>query len=252
MSAAAQNGGAAASAAGGLPILTAAYLQAHKVGTQGKDVIWGPLYDSAAYPSAGGVAFSFFNAGIGGGTSSAPGAGAVGKTLYDTNIKTPNMLTMGLEFYAIGSETHFLPGVQNTVGTPYALLPGRGAIAPAKTGDFVNDVWAVLNGGLKTLTVGTDRNYIQDGPLMQFPPAKWLHVQAALSEIGPSSTSTGVGNEIAYACAGGEPYLLVPIYLQSNQMFSLAIGFAAAIATPSGEPGRLIERLRGYLIRQVT
>lgn len=252
MSAAAQNGGAAASAAGGLPVLTAQYLQAHKVGTAGKDVIWGPLYDSLAYPSAGGAAFTFFNQGVGAGSSSAPGAGAVSKSLYDTNIKTPNMLTMGLEFYAIGSETHFLPGVQPTAGTPYALYPGRGSVAPASTGQFVNDVWAVLNGGLKTLTVGTDRTYINDGPLMQFPPSKWLHVHAALSEIGPSSTSTGVGNEISYACGGGEPYLLVPIYLQSNQLFSLTVGFAAAIPTPSQVPGRIIERLRGYLIRQIT
>lgn len=251
MVAAAQNGGAAASAAGGLPVLTAGYLQAHKVGTSGKDVIWGPLYDSLAYPSAGGTAFTFFNQGIGNGNSSAPGAGAVAKSLYDTNIKTPNMLTMGLEFYAIGSETHYLPGVQPTANTPYALLPGKTG-APATTGQFVNDVWAVLNGGFKTLTVGTDRYYIQDGPLMQFPPSKYLHVAAALSEIGPSSTSTGVGNEISYACGGGEPYLLVPIYLQSNQLFALTIGFAAAIPTPSQVPGRIIERLRGYLIRQIT
>lgn len=252
MSAATANGGAAASAAGGLPILTSAYLQAHKVGTSGKDVIWGPLYDALAYPSAGGVAFTFFNQGVGAGNSSAPGAGAVAKSLYDTNVKTPNMLTMGLEFYAIGSETHFLPGVQATAGTPYAYLPGRGGVAPATTGQFVNDVWAVTNGGLKTLTVGTDRNYIVDGPLMQFPPSKWLDVSAALSEIGPSSTSTGIGNEIAYARPCGEPYLLVPIYLQSNQQFTLTITFAAAIPTPSQQPGRLIERLRGYLIRQVT
>ncbi len=250
MSAAAANGGAAASAAGGLPILTSAYLNAHKVGTSGKDVIWGPLFDSIAYPAAGGAQFTFFNLGVGAGASSAPGAGAVAKTLYDTNLKTPNMLTMGLEFYAIGSETHFLPGVQPTAGTPYALLPGNGGEAPAKTGAFVNDVWAVLNGGLKTLSVGTDRNYIVDGPLMQFPPSKWLEVSAALAQIGPTATS--LGNDINYARGGGEPYLLVPIYLQSNQQFSLTIGFAAAIATPSALPGRLIERLRGYLIRQIT
>lgn len=252
MSAAASNGGAAQSAAGGLPVLTQAYLQAHKVGTSGKDVIWGPLYDSIAYPSAGGTAFTFFNLGIGGGTTSAPGAGTGSKTIYDTNLKTPNLLPAGNEFYAIGSETHFLPGVQPTAGTPFAFYPGRGGVAPTTAGMFVNDIWAVLNGGVKVMTVNTDRKYINDGPLLQFPPSKWLNVHSALAEIGPSSTSTGVGLEVSYACGAGEPYLLVPIYIQSMQQFTLEITYAAAIPTPSQFPGRIIERIRGYLIRQIT
>ncbi len=254
-SAAAVGGGAAMSAAGGLPLLTPAYLQAHVVGTSGKDVIWGPLYDALAYPSAGGIAFTFFQTGIGSGNTSSPGAGAGAKTVYDTNLRTPQMLTMGNEFYAIGSETHILPGVQPTTGTPYALLPGRSNIAPGTApalGSFVDDVWAIANGGLKVLTVGTDRKYINDGPLLQFPPSKWLHVSAALAEIGPSSTSTGTAQEISYACAAGEPYLLVPIYLQSTQQFALDVTFPVAIPTPSQAPGRLIERIRGYLIRQIT
>lgn len=251
MSAARSQGGAAYSAAGGLPVLTQAYLAAHVVGTSGSDVIWGPLYDSIAYPSAGSVAFTFFNQGIGAGTTSSPGAGTGGKTLYDTNIVTPNMLTMGNEFYGIGSETHILPGVQNTSGTPFALYPSIGNATPTATQkDMVNDVWAIGNGGLKTLTVGTDRKYINDGPLLQFPPAKWLTVAAALTELG--ATTTNYVTEIAYAAWGGEPYQLVPIYLQSTQNFTLQIGFAAAIPTPSQTIGRLIERLRGYLIRSVT
>jgi hypothetical protein len=247
-SAAAAQGGAAMSAAGGLPVLTQAYLAAHVVGTSGSDVIWGPLYDSLAYPSAGSTAFTFFNQGVGAGTTSSPGAGNGAKTLYDTNIITPNMLTMGNEFYAIGSETHILPGVQNTVNTPYAFLPST--LDGTTAASFINDVWAIGNGGLKVLTVGTDRKYINDGPLAQFPPAKWLQVAAALASIGP--TTTAYLSAIDYAAWGGEPYAIVPIYLQSNQNFTLQIGFAAAIPTPSQTIGRLIERLRGYLIRSVT
>ena len=249
MSAAQAQGGAAYSAAGGLPVLTQAYLAAHVVGTSGSDVIWGPTYDSLAYPSAGAVAFTFFNQGIGAGTTSAPGAGTGGKTLYDTNIVTPNMFTMGNEFYAIGSETHILPGVQNTPGTPYALLPGE-TNETTLGAAFINDVWAIGNGGLKVLTVGTDRKYINDGPLSQFPPAKWMQVMAALAQIGP--TTTNEFTEVAYAAWGGEPYQVVPIYIQSNQNFTLTITFAAAIPTPSQVTGRLVERLRGYLIRSIT
>lgn len=251
MSATAASGGAAQSAAGGLPILSQAYLQQYRVGTQGKDVIWGPLYDAQAYPSAGGLTFTFFNQGIGSGSTSAPGAGTGAKTIFDTNLTTPNLLPAGNEFYCIGSETHFLPGVQPTSGTPYALLPGK-TWAITNIGEFVNDLWAVLNGGVKTLTVLTDRKYINDGPLLQFPPSKWLEVRSALAEIGPSSTSTGTGVEVSYARGAGEPYLLVPIYIQSMNQFALSIAFAAAIPTPSQSPGRIIERLRGYLIRQIT
>lgn len=251
MSAARTQGGAAYSAAGGLPVLTQAYLAAHVVGTAGSDVIWGPLYDSLAYPSAGQMSFTFFNQGVGAGTTSSPGAGTGAKTLWDTNIITPNMLTMGNEFYAIGSETHILPGVQNTTATPFALYPSLGNATPTTNNkDMINDLWAIGNGGLKVLTVGTDRKYINDGPLMQFPPAKWLQVAAAIAELG--ATTTNYVSEIAYAAWGGEPYQIVPIYLQSNQNFTLTIGFAAALATPSQTVGRLIERLRGYLIRSVT
>jgi len=249
-SAAAAQGGAAYSAAGGLPILTQAYLAAHVVGTQGSDVIWGPLYDSLAYASAGATAFTFFNQGIGAGVTSAPGAGAGPKTIYDTNIITPNMLTMGNEFYAVGSETHILPGVQNTVNTPYALYPSVSDQAAGTAAGFINDLWAIGNGGLKILTVGTDRKYINDGPLMQFPPSKYIMAVAALAAIGPTTTS--YIDAIDYAAWGGEPYQIVPVYLQSNQNFTLAISFPVAIPTPSQVTGRLIERLRGYLIRSIT
>ena len=250
-SAAAAQGGAAYSAAGGLPILTQAYLAAHVVGTQGSDVIWGPLYDSLAYVSAGAVNFTFFNQGVGAGTTSAPGAtAATPKTIYDTNIITPNMLTMGNEFYAVGSETHILPGVQAVAGTPYALYPSVSDQAAGTAAGFINDLWAIGNAGLKILTVGTDRKYINDGPLMQFPPSKYIMAVAALAAIGPTTTS--YIDAIDYAAWGGEPYQIVPVYIQSNQNFTLTIGFPVAIPTPSTVTARLIERLRGYLIRSIT
>lgn len=239
----------------GRPILTTQYIQSHTVGVAGtQDVIWGPLYDSLAYPSAGQQQLSFFTQPQGQGTSSAPGAGAVVKTVFDTNMITNNQLSLGNEFYAIGSETLFFPGVNNNTSTTaaFALEPGGSpqAVSGANLGPglFWNDVYNVGNGGIKVLTVGTDRKYIQDGPLNMFPPATRL---AGVAALATGDTATTVA-QISYAVWSGEPYTLVPIYIQSTQQFTLQVTFAALIPTPSGTIGRLQERLRGYLIRQAT
>jgi hypothetical protein len=235
----------------GRPILTTQYIQSHTVGVPGtQDVIWGPLYDAQNYPSAGIIQLTFFSQPQGAGTSSAPGAGAVVKTIFDTNMITNNQLSLGNEFYAIGSETLFFPGVNNSTSTTaaFGIEPGGFVAAATATGAFFNDVYNVGNGGIKVLTVGTDRKYIQDGPLNLFPPATRLAGVAALA-FGDTSTSVA---QIQYAVWSGEPYTLVPIYIQSTQQFTLVVTFAALIPTPSTQPARIIERFRGYLIRQAT
>lgn len=235
--------------AGGRPVLTPDYLSTHRVGVPGtKDVIWNPLYDFISYPSAGQLLFTFFANQIGQGTSSAPGAGAVAKSLFDTNMAINNQLTKGNEFYGIGSESLFYPGVSNAA-LPLTVQPGRTntLATPTSIGQFINDVWSVGNGGLKVLTVGTDRRYIQDGPLALFPPTTRLATQAAIS-----NGSVTTGTEIVYAAWSGEPYTVVPIYIETNQSFSVQVTFAALIPTVSAQIGRLGERFRGYLIRQAT
>jgi len=232
----------------GRPVLTPDYIASHTVGVPGtKDVIWGPLYDSLAYPSAGQLQFTFFATPQGQGTSSSPGAGAVAKTVFDTNIITNNQLSLGNEFYAVGSETCFFPGVTNSTTTTSAFAVEPQVLNTA--GNFINDVYNVGNGGLKVLTVGTDRKYINDGPLNMFPPATRLAGFAAVATGATTATSCP---QTQYAVWSGEPYTLVPIYIQSTQQFTLVITFAALIPTPSTQIARVIERLRGYLIRQAT
>lgn len=233
--------------AGGRPVLTPDYLNTHRVGVPGtKDVIWNPLYDFLSYPSAGGQLFTFYANPQGQGVSSTPGAGAVAKQATDTNLTIGNQLTLGNEFYMIGSESLFYPGVSNAA-LPLTVLPGR-ANVPTTVGVFVNDVWSVGNGGVKKMTIGTDRVYINDGPLMMFPPSTRLALQAALS----GNAITTAGQEIAYAAWSGEPYSIVPIYIQSNQQFTMTVTYPVIIPTPSTQIGRLGDRMRGYLIRQAT
>lgn len=237
----------------GLPVLNSNDLATHAVGVgpgqSGNDVIWQPFYDFVAYPSAGGTAFSFYSLPLGQGTSSAPGAGAVAKTLFDTNLGVGNQLMKGNAFFMIASESEFFPGVNNAA-LPLSLQPGKTNVPATATsiGQFVNDVWSVGMGGVKTLTVGTDRKYIQDGPLKNFPPVTRLALQAAL---GGSSVTTGA-MEIAYAVWSGRAYSVVPIYIDTNQQFNMSVTYAAAIPTPSTTIGRLGDRMDGYLIRQAT
>jgi hypothetical protein len=234
---------------GGRPVLSASALQAHSVGTGDTDVVWWPLYDSVAYPSAGGTSFAFYANPIGQGTSSTPGAGAVAKTIFDTNLQVNNQLTSGNEFYMIGSESNLLPGVSNA-NLPLTVLPGR-ANTPTTIGVFSNDVWSVGQGGIKKFTVGTDRNYFQDGPLSIFPPSARMQGWSALANEG-STTGAGAGSEVTYTTWGGEIYTMIPVYIQANQNFTMTVSFAAAIPTISGQIARLVDRMRGYLIRQAT
>jgi len=242
------------SPAGGRPILTQQDLQNHQVGTGGQDIIWSPLYDSNAWPSAGvgSGGLLFFSAQKGQGTTSAPAGGTGAKTIFDTNLTLGGQLGMGNDFYTIGVEMPVYPGVTNSTSTPFGLYPGIGGQAPANTGFFVNDLWNILCQGYVTFAVGTDRNFVQDGPLMNFPPTVGLDIACALAEIGPSSTSTGVGNAIVYGRGSGEPYTIVPVYLKATQQFTYVVTTAAAIALPSSIAARIQARLRGYLIRQVT
>jgi len=234
---------------GGRPVLQASQLAAHSVGTGDTDVVWWPLYDSIAYPSAGQGQFAFYSNPIGQGTSSTPGAGAVPKTIYDTNLQIGNQLTSGNEFFMIGSESNLSPGVSNAA-LPLTVLPGRSNV-PTTVGIFANDIWSVGQGGIKTFTVGTDRKYFQDGPLAIFPPSQRLAGFSALANES-STTGAGAGMEVTYATWSGELYTMIPVYIQANQNFTMNVSFAVIIPTPSLQIARLVDRMRGYLIRQAT
>lgn len=231
---------------GGRPVLSASQLQAHSVGTGDTDVVWWPLFDSISYPSAGATQFAFYSNPIGQGTSSSPGAGAVAKTIYDTNLQIGNQLTSGNEFFMIGSESNLMPGVSNAA-LPLTVLPGR-ANVPTTIGAFANDIWSVGQGGIKTMTVGTDRKYFQDGPMAVFPPSQRLSGFSAIA----NTASTAAGEEVTYASWSGELYTMIPVYIQANQNFTITVSFAALIPLPSGQIARLVDRMRGYLIRQAT
>lgn len=257
-------GSAISSIAGGLPILTPGYLSSHRVGIPGqKDVIWNPQYDTNLYPAAGVAiqALSFFSQQQGAGTSYSPGVyyGVGPKTFYDTNLQAPNAFTLGQEFYCIGAEFDLIPGVGSkswpTIGADDDnYLPAQASTTAdvAAFGSFLNDIWVLANIGYVALKVGTDRFYIQDGPIGKFPPRTRLAFSAAVAAVQVAADGTLNTYEQSYAQPSGIPYVIVPIYLQTNQLFTLTLSFAGQIALPSGDPAVIRARLNGYLIRQAT
>lgn len=228
---------------GGRPVLSASQLQAHIANTQTNDVIWQPLYDFVDYGTQGNTQYSFFSVPVGQGTTTAPGATGT-KTLSDTNLTSAGQLTKGNREYIIGIELLLFPGGATTFG------PGEGAVTEAKAGQFCNDIYRVGKAGYATLTIGSDRIYVQDGPLSMFPPVTRLALAAAVATtFASTTTSTATLDQIDYAAWGGEPYSIVPIYLQDNQGFTFQVQFPTAVAPASATTARFGARLRGYRIR---
>jgi hypothetical protein len=226
-------GSVSAASMNGRPILTTAQLQNHltQVGAI-SDVIWAPLYDSNSYPSAGTLQLNFFALPIGQGATSAPGATGT-KTLGDTNMTAAGQLTMGNDFYMTGQEVLFFPGENPaTQGTT--------------AGFFLNDTWVFSKSGVLTLAIGSNRNYIQDGPLGQFPPITRLAVASAIAGSGAATTTI---NESTYAVLAGTPYSITPVYITATLGFQETMTWPALVATISPNAARVFSRLDGYLIR---
>lgn len=216
----------------GRPILTTANLQAHVTQLSQQDVIWNPLYDSAVYiGTTGQLQLTFFAAPQGQGTTSVPGA-AGAKTIADTNMTAAGQLTKGNAFYMLGEEILFFPGVSIEV------------IATLVVGGFANDTYTFSKNGNVNLSIGSNRSYLQDGPLGNFPPATRLAVSAAVANGSTSSLS-----EVTYAVMSGEVYTIVPVYLDANLGFQQQMTWQAAQALPSTQNARIFLRMRGYLNR---
>lgn len=218
----------------GRPILTTDELNAHVAALGStQDVIYAPLYDAAAYAAAGQTQLVFFTAPIGQGTTSAPGASGT-KTNSDTNLQSAGQLTLGNDFFMTGQEFLFFSGA----------LPEQVGNANLINGQ-VNDNYLVGKSGNVVLTVGSNRQYIQDGPLMLFPPCGRLAVAAAVGGNATAGTQTLMN--VAYATFSGEPYSITPIYIQATQGFQESINWPAAVAVSA--TGRIFSRMDGYLIR---
>ena len=218
----------------GRPILTQADLQTHMSALAQRDVVYWPLFDSINWASAGQTLLQFFTQPVGQGTTTAPGASGA-KSIADTNMTAAGQLTKGNDFFMTGHEFLLLPGE----------LPEQTLGAGATVNGFANDVWVAGKSGVYTLQVGSNRVFIQDGPLMNFPPSTRLFVAAAAGGSSTAGTQSVLSTE--YATWVGEPYDITPIYIEATQGFQGSIQWPAAVTLQA--TARVFARKRGYLIR---
>ncbi len=224
----------------GRPILTPEQLQQHRAYVEGEnDVVWNPLYDYQTYTgTTGHTQLSFFAQQQGQGTTSAAGATGA-KTEADTNMVNSGLLPTNNEFFCTGIEVSFVPGVQ----------PGVGSIALASFADsYVNDVYALGKSGVLVFRI-QDRDYVSDTPLNLFPETTRLALESSFGFVFDADLGTGVVERVAYANWSGEPYTITPVYIVSNQAFSVRLNWPAAIVLPSGVSARIGVRLNGFLVR---
>lgn len=221
----------------GRQILTQTQLQNHVTQLATQDIIWAPLYDSNTYvATTGHLQLTFFLSPIGQGATSAPGASGP-KTIADTNMTASGQLTQGNDFFMVGQELQFYPGENPGSTETFTSI-----------GSFINDTYVLSKSGVLTLSVGSNRQYIQDGPIGLFPPLTRLSVATALAG-GEPGTGTQNLSEVTYAAMGGAPYNITPIYVTATLGFNETLSWPAVVTLPSSNNGRLFSRMDGWLIR---
>lgn len=213
--------------------ITRGDIAAHRVTVPGtQDEIYSPLYDSILYPTAGLLQFNFFSLPIGQGVTSAAGAAGV-KTEADTNMTNSGLLPKGNAFYCTGIEFNLIPGA----------LPGNtGALAT--TGQNLNDVYTVGRNGWFRFRI-QNRDYALDAPIAVAPPLNRLAVSSTPASVVTATTIV----QADYASWAGAPYNIVPVWIESNQGFSVQVNFPALVPVTSNTTTRFTCRLRGRLIR---
>jgi len=210
----------------GLRAPSLAQLEQYNVNVEGQpEVIYQPLYDFQVYPTAGFTELVFFQV----------PEGQAGKTFDDTNMSITAALPVPINMAITDVQVWFFPD-----GTPGSS--GLFSLA----GTNWNDVEAVLVGGNLQLEIGS-KEYLVDAPLMKFPPQGRLAGAAALAD----STTAGAAqaSQIDYATGAGRIYDIVPLRLISQQNFTIRLRFGTAIATPSGNDGRIGVALGGFRYR---
>jgi hypothetical protein len=202
-------------------------LQSFAVNRQGQyEVVRQTLYDRQTYPTAGLTQLLFFQ--------NPKGTG--GRTAADTNVEVAGSLPQPKWLLVESIEIHLFPGVVPSTA-------GDGA-TPS---EFINDVYSVLSGqAFLNFFIGS-KTYVEEAPLIRFPPKTRLYAESAVANGDTVATSL----TIDYAAACGRPYFIDPeVLLIPNQNFNVSVNFPTAIPTPSGADAAIEVVLDGILYRQ--
>lgn len=198
------------------------------------------LYDSAVYPAAGVANLPFFQVQKGQGTA-VLGGGA--KTLSDTNMTLAGQLPANQYFIVNEVEVLFLPTTPSVTAELPAVFGAQSAA------QLINDAFVFERAGNLTFTIGS-KDYIQDAPIMKFPPQNNFQVSGALADATTAAATSQ--SRIAYATSVGKAYTLSPnnLLLIPTQNFILNLNWPEGLqALPSGNPAVVRTTLNGLLYR---
>jgi len=185
------------------------------------EVIRSSLYDRATYVDAVTTQLQFFQV----------PAGQSSKTLADTNMEAAGTLPSPKSFLIETIELYFFPG--NIIG-------GAGLAATAALN--LDDLYDLTSVGWLELFIGS-KNYLQEGPLMKFPPSKGL---GGLQSAADTTANTGV--KVDYASLVGAVFEVEPqILLVPTQNFMVTLNWAAAVNINANCP--IVCSLGGLLYR---
>ena len=212
------------------------------------EVVRQSLYDSAVYPTAGIASLRFFQTPVGSGLSSSPGNAGNTKQVSDTNMQLAGQLPAPQGFWVQSIEVDFQPGSSAAANTFALQIPSAFLAAPvATTQAGENDVNALYTGGALVFTVG-QKAYLQEAPLLRFPPKARFELDAG---VGSTSATVG-GTAKAKLKSGGRPYIIDPgISLMTSQNFDATLSWPVAVATPSTFNARVMVKIDGWLFRAV-
>ena len=200
-------------------------LQAFDVNRRGEfEGIRQSTYSFLTYPDTGQVLFTFFQNPVGSG----------GTTLTTTNLRAAGQFPQPQSFLVESIEVHLY------------LNTAIGQTANAATATtFADNVYDVYKQGSVEFFIGS-KNYLEEAPVMVFPPKTKLKVDNALS-IDSNAAINQITSE--FAAPVGRPYYLdPPVLLVPNQNFDVKIRYDTAV--PIAVAGRIGVKLDGILYRQ--
>lgn len=202
------------------------------------EVIKNSLYDSGSYAAAGTQQMTFFAVQVGQGT----GFGGAAKTYSDTNMQLGGQLPSNQMFLISEIEIHFQP----TTPTVAAQMPA--AFGAEVVAAIVNDAYIFYRSGNLLLTIGA-KGYLQEAPLMRFPPGPVFEVQGAVADV--SSPAANLQSRIFFAGARGDPYILTPnnLLLVSSQNFNITLNWPEGVQAITN-PARVFVVMNGSLYRK--
>ena len=205
-------------------------LDQYKVVLPGWEAITQTIYDSNAYAAAGQAQLAFFTTPSGSG----------GKTNSDTNMQLAGQLPANNQQLVTSIELKFCPTV------PAVTAQNPAAFGAQVVAAIVNDVYVFYHQGNLQFYIG-NKIYLLEGPLGRFPSKTSFDVSAALADV--STAGASFQSRIAYAQAGGRPYLLrAPLLIQPTQAFTFTLNWPEGVQAITN-PAKIWAILDGVFYR---